>query len=76
MSAQATTPEQRARDLLERMGVPGAQRYTSGNLGELAGLLDAADYALEVLNRDRGKQARLRAIQRLQAALRWSVQAS
>ncbi len=32
-------------------------------------LHEAAAYALEVLNYNRGKQARLRAIQRLQAAL-------
>ena len=34
-----------------------------------AELAEAAEYALDVLNRDRGKQARLRAIQRLQLAL-------
>lgn len=32
-------------------------------------LLAASSYALEVLNRNRGKQARLRAIERLQAAI-------
>lgn len=33
------TPEQQARDMLERMGVPNAQSYTSGNLVELANLI-------------------------------------
>lgn len=32
------TPEQKARDLLERMEVPNAQDYTSGELVELANL--------------------------------------
>jgi len=32
------TPEQKARDLLERMEVPGAQDYTAGELVELANL--------------------------------------
>lgn len=34
------TVEQRARDLLERIGVPDAQDYTSGDLVELANLLN------------------------------------
>jgi len=32
------TPEQKARDLLERMEVPNAQDYTAGELVELANL--------------------------------------
>ena len=31
--------EQRARDMLDRMGVPDAQSYTSGDLVELANLI-------------------------------------
>ena len=33
-----TTPEQKARDLLERMEIPNAQDYTAGELVELANL--------------------------------------
>lgn len=36
----AKTVEQRARDLLERMEVPGAQDYTAGEIVELANLLN------------------------------------
>lgn len=34
--------EQRARDMLERMGVPSAQSYSSGDLVELANLIAAS----------------------------------
>ena len=33
------TAEQKARDMLERMGVPGAQSMTAGDLVELANLI-------------------------------------
>lgn len=33
------TPEQQARDMLERMGVEDAQSFTAGDLGELATLI-------------------------------------
>lgn len=33
------TPEQEARDMLERMGVEGAQDFTAGDLVELANLI-------------------------------------
>lgn len=33
------TAEQEARDLLERMGVPGAQEFSAGELVELANLI-------------------------------------
>ena len=35
------TPEQEARDLLERMGIEDAQEWSSGDLVELANLIDA-----------------------------------
>jgi hypothetical protein len=34
-----TTVEQQARDMLERMGVEGAQSYSAGDLSELANLI-------------------------------------
>lgn len=34
------TPEQKARDLLERMEVPNAQEFSAGDLVELANLFD------------------------------------
>jgi hypothetical protein len=42
--------EQRARDLLERLGVPDAQAYTCGDIAELANLIaerDMLDLAIE-----------------------------
>lgn len=36
------TAEQKARDLLERMGVEGTQEMTAGDLVELANLIDTA----------------------------------
>ncbi len=36
---RASTPEQQARDMLDRMGVPDARGYTSGDLVELANLI-------------------------------------
>lgn len=53
----------------------GHGRHTSESLADARlisaapDLVDAATYALDVLNQARGKQARLRAIQRLQAAI-------
>jgi len=40
------TPEQKARDMLERMGVEGAQSFSAGQLVELANLINDAS-ALE-----------------------------
>jgi len=37
------TPEQKARDLLERMEVNGAQNFSAGEIVELANLIDDAD---------------------------------
>lgn len=37
------TAEQKARDMLERMGVPDAQEYSAGDLVELANLIADAD---------------------------------
>lgn len=34
------TPEQQARDMLERMGVTNAQSFTAGELAELANLIN------------------------------------
>jgi len=34
------TAEQQARDLLDRMGVEGAQQMTAGDVGELAALIE------------------------------------
>ena len=36
------TAEQKARDMLQRMGVEGAQDFSAGDLAELANLIDAA----------------------------------
>lgn len=36
---QEMTAEQKARDMLERMGVPDAQSYTAGDIVELANLI-------------------------------------
>lgn len=35
--------EQQARDLLERMGIEGAQSFSSGDLVELANLIDESN---------------------------------
>jgi len=35
------TPEQKARDMLERMGIKGAQEMTAGSLVELANLISS-----------------------------------
>ena len=37
------TPEQQARDMLERMGVDGAQQMTAGDVAELANLIAYRD---------------------------------
>jgi hypothetical protein len=37
------TPEQEARELLDRIGVPDAERYSAGDLVELANLLAELD---------------------------------
>lgn len=39
MKDSTTTPEQQARDILERMEVPGAQLYSAGELVELANII-------------------------------------
>lgn len=41
--ADILTPEQQARDLLERIGFPNAQSLTSGDVVELANLIDRAN---------------------------------
>ncbi len=45
----ATTAEQKARDLLERLGVENAQSYSAGDLVELANLIAERDHLLKVL---------------------------
>jgi len=42
-TTRSMTAEQKARDMLERMGVPDAQSYTAGDLVELANLIANAD---------------------------------
>jgi hypothetical protein len=39
MTRPTQSAEQRARDLLDRMGVPDAQNYSAGELVELANLI-------------------------------------
>lgn len=66
------TPEQQARDLLDRMGIEGAQQMTAGDVGELAALIEerddlrqAAEQALAVLaDVDEAEMARLRGFTR------------
>lgn len=41
----AATPEQQARDLLDRLGYPDAQSLTSGDVVELANMFAAAERA-------------------------------
>ena len=41
-----TTAEQKARDMLERMGVENAQEFSAGDLVELANLIAASDAAV------------------------------
>ena len=43
MSESVPTAEQRARNLLERMGVSGAQHFSSGEVIELANLIAKSD---------------------------------
>jgi len=46
------TAEQKARDMLERIGVEGAQRFTAGDLVELANLIADRDAEIERLRAD------------------------
>lgn len=43
------TAEQKARDMLERMGVEGAQSFSAGDLVELANLIAARDGAAAIV---------------------------
>ena len=43
--------EQKARDMLERMGVEGAQSFSAGDLVELANLIEARDSAAALVAR-------------------------
>lgn len=45
-----TTAEQKARDMLERMGVEGAQRFSAGDLVELANLISERDHLAAVID--------------------------
>lgn len=45
------TAEQQARDLLERMGVDGAQQMTAGDVVELANLIEQRDHLARTLKR-------------------------
>jgi len=47
-AARTETAEQAARDLLSRLGVPGAQSYTSGDLVELANMFAREREAAQV----------------------------
>lgn len=40
MAAMTTSLEQKARDILERMGIEGAQNFTAGDLVELANAMN------------------------------------
>ena len=52
------TAEQKARDMLERMGVPDAQEYSAGELVELANLIVRADTPVALAEAYRcGKEA-------------------
>lgn len=52
------TAEQKARDLIERMGVPDAQEYSAGELVELANLIVSADTPVALAEAYRcGKEA-------------------
>lgn len=42
--------EQEARDLLERMGIPGAQERSAGELVELANLIAERDHLAQVID--------------------------
>ena len=44
-----STPEQKARDMLERIGVEGAQNFSSGDLVELANLIAERDHLANVV---------------------------
>lgn len=46
------TPEQEARDMLERMEVEGAQSFSAGDLVELANLKETIDFSIGVDPRD------------------------
>jgi len=46
------TAEQKARDLLERIGVPDAQKYTAGDLVELANLIADGWQPIETAPKD------------------------
>lgn len=49
------TAEQQARDMLERIGVEDAQRFSAGALVELANLISARDGAAAVVTRFRAE---------------------
>lgn len=56
----ADTPEQQARDLLERMEVPDVHRFTTGELVELANLIAAHHHADREVLRLSTQVARMR----------------
>jgi hypothetical protein len=69
------TAEQKARDLLDRMGVPAAHHYTSGELIELANLIAVVDGLGAVatrLARDVDTLSRLLSRLRSEPRERWS----
>ncbi len=43
------TPEQKARDILERIGIDDAQGYSSGDIVELANLISEHDRMFRIL---------------------------
>ena len=47
----ATTLEQQARDLLERIGIENAQAFSSGDLVELANLISKANGSIQIQKR-------------------------
>ena len=53
---ETTTAEQKARDMLERIGVSDAQSFSAGDLVESANLIDSSD----ALARDAGRYRKLR----------------
>lgn len=51
---QHETPEQKARDMLERMGIDRAQSFTSGDVVELANMIAVHDQLVAALKLARG----------------------